>query len=29
MCISCGNCSKEHSKTIDDAVDAVEESGVI
>ncbi len=29
MCISCGNCSEEHSKTIDDAVDYVEESGVI
>lgn len=29
MCRSCGNCSSEHSKNIDDAVDAVEESGVI
>lgn len=29
MCRSCGNCSAEHSKNIDDAVDAVEESGVI
>lgn len=29
MCKICGNCSQEHSKTIDDAVDAVEESGVI
>jgi hypothetical protein len=23
MCKECGNCSKEHSRTIDDAVDEV------
>jgi len=23
MCLSCGNCAAEHSRTIDDAVDAV------
>lgn len=29
MCKVCGNCSQEHSKTIDDAIDYVEENGVI
>ena len=27
MCLSCGNCSAEHSRTIDEAVDAVIDSG--
>ena len=26
MCKSCGNCSQEHSRTIDDAVDEVLDS---
>lgn len=25
MCFKCGNCSKEHYRTIDDAVDLIEE----
>jgi len=29
MCMSCGSCTSEHTRTIDDAVDAVENSGVI
>jgi hypothetical protein len=27
MCRECGDCSKEHTRTIDDAVDAVEDVG--
>lgn len=26
MCRECGNCTKEHSSTIDDAVDIIESS---
>jgi hypothetical protein len=26
MCKECGNCSKEHTKTIDDSIDIVEAS---
>ena len=29
MCMSCGSCTLEHTRTIDDAVDAVEDSDVI
>lgn len=25
MCIKCGNCSKEHSRTIDDSIDETED----
>jgi len=27
--MSCGSCTSEHTRTIDDAVDAVEDSGII
>jgi len=27
MCLSCGDCGSEHSRTIDNAVDAVIDSG--
>jgi len=29
MCRECGNCSKEHSSSIDDAIDVVLDSTVI
>lgn len=25
MCMKCGNCSKQHSHTIDDAIDSMED----
>jgi hypothetical protein len=28
MCKECGNCSKEHSRTVDDAVDEVLDSSI-
>jgi hypothetical protein len=29
MCRDCGNCTKEHYPTIDDAVDRIEESSIV
>lgn len=29
MCRECGSCTKEHSPTIDDAVDRIEESSIV
>ena len=29
MCRECGNCTKQHSSTIDDAVDKIEESSIV
>lgn len=29
MCKECGNCSKEHDKTIDDSIDIVESTGIL
>lgn len=29
MCKQCGNCTKEHQVSIDDAVDTVEESSIV
>lgn len=29
MCKDCGNCSKEHDKTIDDSIDQIEAIGIV
>jgi hypothetical protein len=29
MCRNCGDCRKEHELTIDDAIDAIEDSSIV